>query len=127
MRIMLMALLALPLPAHAFTARNGMEAKQVNATDIAVEFESGRAGTDYWCAAGDLAQREMNQPVGTRIWRASPAPRDAGRGILFTLDPARQAEGSGLSQFGSGEQDGAISLGHAVASYCQSVVPLFDD
>ena len=93
MRIILMALLALPLPAHAFTARNGMEARQVDATDIAVPFEAGRTDTDYWCAAGDLAQQVMNQPVATRIWRASPKPREAGQGILFTLDPARQAQG----------------------------------
>ena len=118
MRIILMALLALPLPAHAFTARNGMEARQVDATDIAVPFEA-----DYWCAAGDLAQQVMNQPVATRIWRASPKPREAGQGILFTLDPARQAQGAGLSQFGSGPRDGALSIGQAVASHCRIIIP----
>ncbi len=127
MRIVLMLLLALPLPANAFIARNGMDARQIDATDIAVQFQSGRADTDYWCAAGDLAQRVMNQPVGTRIWRASPKPRSAGQGILFTLDPARQAEGAGLSQFGSGPRDGAISVGQAVASHCRVIIPLFRD
>ena len=123
MRIVLMVLLALPLPANAFTARNGMDARQVDATDIAVAFQSGSADTDYWCAAGDLAQRVMNQPVATRIWRASPKPREAGQGILFTLDPARQAQGAGLSQFGSGPRDGALSVGQAVASHCRIIIP----
>ncbi|WP_052714594.1 hypothetical protein [Paracoccus sp. S4493] len=127
MRIILMALLALPLPAHAFTARNGMEARQVDATDIAVPFEAGRTDTDYWCAAGDLAQQVMNQPVATRIWRASPKPREAGQGILFTLDPARQAHGAGLSQFGSGPRDGALSIGQAVASHCRIIIPFIRD
>lgn len=127
MRIMLMVLLALPLPANAFTARNGMDARQVDATDIAVAFQSGSVDTDYWCAAGDLAQRVMNQPVGTRLWRASPKPRGSGEGILFTLDPARQAKDAGLSQFGAGARDGAMSVGQAVAGHCRVVIPLFRD
>ena len=123
MLTILLMLLALPLPAAGFTARNGMEAAQVGPTEIAVAFRSGRSDTDYWCAAGDFAQRAMGMPVVTRLWRASPKPRGTGEGIVFTLDPERQAEGAGLSQFGAGPRDGAISLGAAVAGHCQRELP----
>ena len=74
-----------------------------------------------------ILQQVMNQPVATRIWRASPTPREAGQGILFTLDPARQAQGAGLSQFGSGPRDGALSVGQAVASHCRIIIPFIRD
>lgn len=125
MRTILLILLALPLPAAGFTARNGMEAAQVGPTEIAVAFRSGRSDTDYWCAAGDFAQRAMGLPVVARLWRASPKPRGAGQGIVFTLDAGRQAEGAGLSQFGAGPRDGAMSLGAAVAGHCHIVPPLW--
>ena len=125
MRALLIVLLMLPLPAAAFTARNGMEVAQAGPTGIAVAFRSGRSDTDYWCAAGDYAQRVLNQPVGTRLWRASPKPREAGAGILFTLDPAERSEGAGLSQFGGGPRDGAISVGAAVSGHCRVIVPLW--
>lgn len=125
MRTILLLLLALPLPAAAFTARNGMEAAQVGPTEILVDFRSGRADTDYWCAAGDFAHRAMGLPVVTRLWRASPKPRGAGEGIVFTLDAERQSEGAGLSQFGAGDRDGAMSLGAAVAGHCRVMLPLW--
>ena len=62
-----------------------------------------------------------------------PAPRPADvisnrelRLIVFTLDPAKQAEGAGLSQFGTGPRDGAIPVAMAVGSFCRVVVPYFD-
>lgn len=124
MRTILFILLTLPLPAAGFTARNGMEAAQVGPTEIAVAFHSGRADTDYWCAAGDFAQSVLGLQVVTRLWRASPKPRGAGEGIVFTLDPARQAPGAGPSQFGTGPRDGAMSLGAAIAGHCPVVLPL---
>lgn len=127
MRLALILLLTVPLPAGAFTARNGMTADRAGPTEIAVTFAAGRADTDYWCAAGDYAQRALGQPVGTRLWRASPKPRRSGAGILFTLDPAKQAPGAGLSQFGEGPRDGALSVGQAVAGHCRVVVPFWGD
>lgn len=127
MRMIALLLLALPVPASAFTTRNGMEAAQTGPTEIAVAFHGGRTDTDYWCAAGDFAQRAMGLPVGTRLWRASPKPRGAGQGVAFTLDPARQAEGAGLSQWGSGPRDGAISIGAAVAGHCRVLLPFWQD
>ena len=126
MRFIAVVLLALPLPAAAFTAQNGMQAHKTGSTDIAVEYENGRLGTDYWCAAGDLAQRDMGLPVGTRIWRASPKPRGAGEGIAFTLDREKKAPGAGLSQFGAGPKDEGMSIGQAVATHCRMEPPDFN-
>lgn len=127
MRLFLLALLLTPLPAGAFTARNGMVATQVGPTEIAVAHEVRRGDTDYWCAAGDFAQRVLQKPGKTRIWRASPKPRKAGEGIVFTLDPARKAEDAGPSGFGAGARDGSISAGMAVGSYCRLTLPFRDD
>ncbi len=102
MRLILILPLLLPLPAAAFTAQNGMVAHATGPTEIAVPYDAGRMETDYWCAAGDLAERVMGKPGKTRIWRASPKPRKAGQGILFTLDEAKKAEGAGLSGFRHG-------------------------
>lgn len=125
--IFLVPLLLLPLPAAAFTAQNGMRVAQISPTEIAVDFHPRRSDTDYWCAAGDYAQRVMRADGGTRLWRASPKPRGSGQGIVFTLDPARQAEGAGISQFGSGPRDGSITAGMAVGSFCRVVFPLWRD
>lgn len=127
MRTLLFVLLLMPLPAAAFTAQNGMRVEQVGSTEIAVAFRPDRSDTDYWCAAGDFVQRALRQPVNTRFWRASAKPRRAGEGILFTLDEAQKAEGAGLSQFGSGPRDGAMSAGQAVAAHCRWLLPLWND
>ncbi|RDW14120.1 hypothetical protein [Paracoccus thiocyanatus] len=127
MRLMLIAALILPLPAAAFTARNGMTATQVGPTEIAVAHRMRRDDTDYWCAAGDFAQRALDLPGQTRIWRATPKPRQAGQGIVFTLDPANKAEGAGVSAFGGGQRDGSLSVGMAVGSFCRSFIPYWRD
>lgn len=126
MRLMFLAPLLLPLPAAAFTAQNGMTAVQTAPAEITVIHEVRRGDTDYWCAAGDFAQRVMGLPGKTRIWRASPKPRGAGEGIVFTLDAAKAAKGAGPSQFGSGPRDGSIPAAMAVGSYCRVIVPYFD-
>ncbi|MCZ0963273.1 hypothetical protein [Paracoccus benzoatiresistens] len=127
MRLMFLVPLLLPLPAAAFTAQNGMTAVQTGPSEITVIHEVQRGDTDYWCAAGDFAQRVMRLPGKTPIWRASPKPRRGGEGIVFTLDPARAAEGAGLSQFGTGERDGSIPVAMAVGSFCRRFVPYWSD
>ncbi|MFC3169398.1 hypothetical protein [Paracoccus fontiphilus] len=126
MRLMFLAALLLPLPAAAFTAQNGMTAVQTGPSEITVIHEVRRGDTAYWCAAGDFAQRAMGLPGRTPLWRASPKPRRAGHGIVFTLDPAKAAPGAGLSQFGSGPRDGSIPLGMAVGSFCRSEWPFWN-
>ena len=126
MRLMFLAPLLLPLPAAAFTAQNGMTAVQTGPSEITVLHEIRRGDTEYWCAAGDFVQRAMGAPGNTRLWRASPKPRRAGDGIVFTLDEARAAPGAGLSQFGSGPRDGSIPVSMAVGSFCRVIVPYSD-
>ena len=113
----------LPLPADAFTAKNGMDAHQVGPTEIVVDYHPRRDETDYWCAAGDFADRVFGVSGKTRLWRASEKPREAGRGIVFTLDPAKMVKGGGPSQFGTGPRDGSISVGMAIGNYCRQVWP----
>lgn len=125
MRLLALILVLVPLPAMAFIARNGMEAVRTSPSEILVLFDHGRIDTDYWCAAGDFAQRALDLPVSARLWRASPKPRRAGTGITFTLNESRKAEGAGLSQFGAGPKDGSISIGQAVAAHCE-ILPLID-
>ncbi|QRZ12279.1 hypothetical protein JWJ88_06490 [Paracoccus methylovorus] len=127
MRPIFLALLSLPIPAAAFTAQNGMTVTQTSPTEIAVAYDMRREDTDYWCAAGDFAQRVLGQPGKARIWRATPKPREAGKGIGFTLDAAQKAEGAGLSQFGSGPRDGSLSVGMAVGNFCRPYVPYWRD
>ena len=125
MRLTILALL-LPLPAAAFTAQNGMTAVQTAPSEITVIHEVRREDTDYWCAAGDLVQREMGLPGKTRLWRASPKPRGAGDGIVFTLDRGQAADDAGLSHFGSGPRDGSIPVSMAVGSFCRVIIPILD-
>lgn len=127
MRLIFLFLLLIPTGAAAFTAKNGMVAMQISPTEIAVAHEVRRDDTDYWCAAGDFAQRVLDQPGKTRIWRATPKPREAGKGIVFTLDPARKAEGAGLSQFGSGPRDGSMSVAMAATNFCRLRFPYWLD
>lgn len=125
MRWLVVAAALLPLPAAAFTAQNGMTARQAGPTEIAVDYRARRDDADYWCAAGDFAQRALGLPAATRLYRASPKPRRAGSGILFTLDPAKQADGAGLSQFGAEPRDGSMSLATAVGSHCRIEFPFW--
>ena len=128
MRLMVLApLLLLPMPVSAFTTQNGMTATQISPTEIAVAHDVRRDDTDYWCAAGDFASRALGLAGQTRIWRATPKPRGAGEGIIFTLDPAHKAEGAGLSQFGAGPRDGSLSVAMAVRSFCQPRFPYWRD
>ncbi len=126
MRLMLLVPLLLPAQAAAFTAQNGMTAVQTGPAEITVIHEVRRGDTDYWCAAGDFAQHALGLPGNTRIWRASPKPRGAGDGIVFTLDPAKAAPGAGLSQFGSGPRNGSIPVSMAVGSFCRDQWPILE-
>ncbi len=113
--VLILAALTLAAPANAFTARNGLEARQIGSTEIEVPFRHVGIETAYWCAAGDYAVRVLKLPNATRIYRASPPPRKQGQGITFTLDPAKAAD-PGLSIFGKDKS--SISLGHATGNFC---------
>ncbi|MFV0491769.1 MAG: hypothetical protein ACK5M4_08110 [Pseudorhodobacter sp.] len=128
MRLILALVLCVPnaVLAQSIIAQNGMRATRVSETEIAVGPRARARETDYWCAAGDYVVRVMGLPNRTRIWRATPQPRRAGEGVLFTLDQAKKAEGAGLSQYGSGPRDGSISAGMAIGNYCRLPWRLWD-
>lgn len=125
--VLLVLMMILPLPAAAFTAQNGMTVVRQSQTEIEVIYRARRVDTDYWCAAGDFTQRALGYSNKTPMWRASPKPRRAGQGIIFTIDPAKKAPGAGLSQFGSGPHDGSVTIGMAVGSYCRITMPFWHD
>jgi len=112
------------MPAHAFTAQNRMTVIGTNSTDFLVAFDFVPNETDYLCAAGDFLIRGLGLPSKTRFFRASPPPRKQGKGILFTTDPARKVKMGLFTSFSAEPDDGGISAGVAVASYC-TTVPLF--
>lgn len=108
--------------AIAFPAASPVEASKVGlrlrvaqdaATgDFTVKYDSQAAQTDYWCAAGRYVTRNLGLPDNTRIYRVSPPPRKAGKGITFSLDPARSSGQTGVTTFG-GPQDGSMSAAFA--------------
>jgi hypothetical protein len=114
---------ALVSPAAAFQAVNGFTVTQTGPQEFTVEYEVVQNETAYWCAAGDYAVRALDLPRKTRLYRASPPPRQAGQGITFTLDPAAAAADSGLSVV-SGDGDGSVSIGHARGSFCSLFIKL---
>ncbi len=116
------AALTLAAPAGAFNARNNMTVTPLPNGDILVEYDNVPNETDYWCAAGDYAERALGLPIRTPLYRASPPPRKRGQGITFTLDAARASEKLGLSVFGAkGEKKNSISIGAATGSFCIDV------
>lgn len=125
--VLALTVCALPLEARTITAQNGMQATQTSPTEILVLPRNRAIPTDFWCAAGDYAVRVMGLAPKTRLWRATPASARVGDGVLFTLDPAKKAEGAGLSEHGSGPRDGSMSLGMAVGNYCRPVIPFWAD
>ena len=116
------ALATLATPAAAFDAVNGFSVSSTGPQDFAVDYKGILNETAYWCAAGDFVIRDLGLSRKTRIYRASPPPRRAGQGIVFTLDPAAAAAESGLSTFGK-DADGSVSAGHARGSFCS----IFED
>lgn len=113
----LLVAIALATPAAAFDPVFRLRVTQTSATDFTVEYDSQAKTTDYWCAAGNFATNTLRLSDRTRVYRASPDPRQQGKGISFSLDPARSIGQTGLTTFG-GPQDGSFSAGGAYAQFC---------
>lgn len=110
------------LPADAFTAQNGMTVVGTSSTDFTVTFDSVPRETDYLCAAGDFLIRGLGLPSKTRLFRASPPPRQQGKGISFTTDPSRKVKMGLFTSFSPIPGDGGISAGAATGSYCEKIL-----
>jgi hypothetical protein len=107
-------------PAHAFVATYPFTVESTGPQEFTVAFATTRFEIGYWCAAGEFVTRGLGLPNETRIYRASPVPRAAGQGIVFTLDPAAGQRDNGLSTF-SADNDGSVSAGHAL-TFCSDFV-----
>lgn len=107
-------------PAHAFVATYPFTVEPTGPQEFTVAFATTRFEIGYWCAAGEFVTQGLGLPAKTRIYRASPVPRGAGEGIVFTLDPAAGQRENGLSTFNA-DDDGSISAGHAL-NFCSDFV-----
>lgn len=76
-------------PAQAFLAQNHLRVEATGTTDFTVPYGGKSGPRDFWCAAGDYAQRVLHLPAATEIYRTSAPPRKSGEGMSFSLDPAR--------------------------------------
>jgi len=110
-------LAALTLASPALASLDRLPITQDSATEFTVGYKARAGDNNYWCAAGRYVTEKLGLPDDTRIYRQSPPPRGAGKGISFTLDPAKSAGETGISTFG-GVQDGSLSASGAKASQC---------
>jgi hypothetical protein len=116
MRILtLLAALTLATPSWASLDR--LSVKQDTSTDFTVAYKARAGDNNYWCAAGRYVTETLGLPPTTRVYRLSPPPRKAGKGITFTLDPAKSSGETGLNA-SSGGQDGSMPAGGVQSTYC---------
>lgn len=115
--LVLAALLAVPTPAAAWLASNGYVVNDVGNGQFEVKPKGQLSDQNAWCAAGDYAMRRLgyNGPV----WRISPPPRRAGKGIVFSTSSAGAAGTTGMATIGGGGSMGAA----AAQSICNTLKP----
>jgi hypothetical protein len=105
-------------PASAFIADNDQRVLPQGDGTILVPWNGSSAATDFWCAAGDYAKRELRAQGGDTIWRLTPVPRPQGQGIAFSFTaPASPMERSFLAG-----ETGQMSVSMA-ESYCDQPEP----
>ena len=97
----LVSLLALTSPAHAFLADNGKIVTPGAGGDFLVEWSGQSGASKFWCAAGDFAMEGLGLSGATHIYRYDAPPRRRGEGIRFGLDASR-AQPTGLLRFQGG-------------------------
>ena len=110
--VLLAATLAAATPAHAFFSSNQMRVEATGPVTFSVSARGGNLGaTDFWCAAGEYADRRLRASGSSRIWRLSEPPRRGGQPVVFSLDPTGKASRSGLVVLGP--DDGSLSVAAA--------------
>ena len=110
--VRLAAALVAALPAHAFTSSNRMRVDATGPVTFMVRSGGGNlSAADFWCAAGEYANRRLGASHSTRIYRLSEPPRRSGQPIVFSLDPTGRASRTGLAVLG--EDDGSLSVASA--------------
>jgi hypothetical protein len=130
MRLLVASVLASSLaltaaPASAFTSVNGLPVQPTGAQSFYVPLIGQTADQAFWCAAGDFVQRGLGLPGRTPIYRLSPPPRKAGKGIEFSLSSAGAAEKTGVTIFGNSGPKNSVSATIAY-NLCASLIPIFN-
>jgi len=108
--------------ASAFLAINGLRVEPTGANSFYVPLSTLTADQAFWCAAGDFVKRGLGLPNKTPIYRLTPPPRQRGKGIEFSLDPAGASEKTGVSIFGNSGPKNSVSATIAY-NLCESFVP----
>ncbi|MFZ1725836.1 MAG: hypothetical protein WBO29_05860 [Albidovulum sp.] len=112
--LLIAALLA--SPAAAFTAQNGLVVAPDRTGGFAVAYRGPSGASDFWCAAGDYAIRDLRLPPTRIIYRTTDAPRRSGAPMRFSLDATKAAEKTGIAQLGF--DDAGFSAATA-QSFCE--------
>ncbi len=122
-RIICIAATAALLPswASAWWAMNRHEVFPVSDTVWEVVSEVGSSAADYWCGAGDFAQRVLGTPAAQRIyiWKAigSSVARPGRKAVQFSLTPPPGSDTStGYSL--TVKRAGDNLARHAAVQYC---------
>jgi hypothetical protein len=124
--VALAALFTVTSPALAdYRAINGMWVQDLGKGEFLVKYEGRVSETDFWCAAGNYAERVLGASGKTRLYRVTPPPRKRGQGIIFTLDAAKSGGATGISSFGSGSAKDSLSVGHVTGNFCHFPRPLY--
>jgi hypothetical protein len=113
----LILLAALTLATPSWASLDRLSVKQESSTEFTVGYKARAGDNNYWCAAGRYVTETLGLPPTTLVYRLSPPPRKAGKGITFTLDPAKSSGETGLSST-SKAQNGSISAGGVQSTYC---------
>jgi hypothetical protein len=112
-RATLIAALVLAFPAHAFISSNRLSVQATGPDSFTVAFRGTATGDiDYWCAAGEFADRQLRASATAVIYRISPPPRRAGQGISFSMNGAGAASSTGLNTVG-GSSGGGMTVAAA--------------
>ena len=126
-RIALAVFLAtIPTWASAWWAWNRHEVFPVSESVYEVVGRVGTSASDYWCAAGDFAQRVMGVPSAQRIyiWRevSGSVTRPGRKAVQFSLSPPPGADTSTPISL-SVKRAGDNLARHSAVAYCHQ----FDD
>jgi hypothetical protein len=113
--------LAAASPASAFIAINGLPVQPTGGESFYVPLVSLTSDQAFWCAAGDFVKRGLGLPGRTPIYRLSPPPRKAGKGIEFSLNPAGAAAKTGVTIFSNSGPKNSVSASIAY-QLCESFV-----
>lgn len=100
-----LCLTSLPADAGNFVSRSGARVFPLSNGIFEVVPSARTSGGDYWCAAGDFAQRSLRAPWTARVFvvqgRAPSVTNGRRSAVQFTLDP----QAAGVTPL-----DGALSI-----------------